>query len=70
MPPALLALAVVPQVLGMVQQGVMMHQMQGQNDKNQEAMMAMLKGGQNAQAGIGGVTGAPVDGAQGYQQLA
>lgn len=62
MPPALLALAVVPQVLGMVQQGVMMHQMSGQNEKNQEAMMALLKGGQGAQAGLGGVTGAPVPG--------
>lgn len=66
MPPALLALAVVPQVLGMVQQGVMMHQMSKQNDKNSEAMNAMLAGGQNQQQALGGLTGAPVPGQQTY----
>lgn len=66
MPPALLALAVVPQVLGMVQQGMMMHQMMGQNEKNSEAMNALLAGGQNTQMGLGGLTGAPVPGQQGY----
>ncbi len=63
MPVALLAAAtIVPQVMGLVQTGMMMHS----NNQNQEQMMALLKGGQGAQQGLGGVTGNPVEGGGTY----